>query len=104
MAEIRTVTTLRYKRAEIEKSIENYEKRLAQAQPDLAHINALSRFSRPAATPRASRPTSNGEPQCRTLRVRNSRLSQLTDDGKQSSRDKKTDVQGRLRVDAERDR
>jgi hypothetical protein len=26
MAEIRTVTTLRYKRAEIEKSIANYEK------------------------------------------------------------------------------
>jgi hypothetical protein len=30
MAEIRTVTTLRYKRAEIETSITNYEKRLAQ--------------------------------------------------------------------------
>jgi hypothetical protein len=40
MAEIRTVTTLRYKRAEIERSIANYEKRIAQAQSDLAHINA----------------------------------------------------------------
>jgi hypothetical protein len=40
MAEIRTVTTLRYKRDEIEKSIANYEKRLAQARSDLSHINA----------------------------------------------------------------
>ncbi len=40
MAEIRTVTTLRHKRDEIERSIANYEKRLAQAQADLAHINA----------------------------------------------------------------
>jgi hypothetical protein len=40
MAEIRTVTTLRYKRAEIENSISDYEKRLEQAHSDLAHINA----------------------------------------------------------------
>jgi hypothetical protein len=40
MAEIRTVTTLRHKRAEIEKSITDYEKRIAQATADLAHINA----------------------------------------------------------------
>jgi hypothetical protein len=40
MAEIRTVTTLRYKRAEIEKSVSDYEKPLEQAHSDLAHINA----------------------------------------------------------------
>jgi hypothetical protein len=40
MAEIRTVTTLRYKRDEITAAIANYEKRLAQARADLAHINA----------------------------------------------------------------
>jgi hypothetical protein len=40
MAEIRTVTTLRSKRAEIIASIANYEKRLAQARADLAHITA----------------------------------------------------------------
>jgi hypothetical protein len=31
MAEIRTVTTLRYRRAEIEKATTDYEKRIAQA-------------------------------------------------------------------------
>ena len=40
MAEIRTVTTLRYKRDEISKAIANYEKQLAQSRADLAHINA----------------------------------------------------------------
>jgi intracellular sulfur oxidation DsrE/DsrF family protein len=40
MAEIRTVTTLRHKRTEILGSIVNYEKRLAQAHADLAHIEA----------------------------------------------------------------
>jgi hypothetical protein len=40
MAEIRTVTTLRSKRDEISAAIANYEKRLAQARADLAHINA----------------------------------------------------------------
>lgn len=40
MAEIRTVTTLRRKRAEIESAILNYEARLAQARADLSHITA----------------------------------------------------------------
>ncbi|HEY4846472.1 MAG TPA: hypothetical protein VIH87_01435 [Methylocella sp.] len=42
MAEIRTVTTLRSKRAEIIASIANCEKRLAQARADLAHITAAA--------------------------------------------------------------
>ncbi len=40
MAEIRTVTTLRSKRVEIEKSIIGYEARIKQARADLAHITA----------------------------------------------------------------
>ena len=40
MAEIRTVTTLRSKRAEIQASIKLYERRIAQARADLAHVNA----------------------------------------------------------------
>lgn len=40
MAEIRTVTTLRSKRDEIAAAIANYERKLAQARADLAHINA----------------------------------------------------------------
>jgi hypothetical protein len=40
MAEIRTVTTLRYKRDEIRRAIRDYEKRLDQARADLAHIAA----------------------------------------------------------------
>lgn len=40
MAEIRTVTTLRSKRSEILASITLYEKRLAQARADLAHVTA----------------------------------------------------------------
>jgi hypothetical protein len=40
MAEIRTVTTLRSKRTEILASISLYEKRLAQARADLAHVTA----------------------------------------------------------------
>ena len=40
MAEIRTVTTLRRKRDEIRRTIRDYEKRLYQAQADLAHIAA----------------------------------------------------------------
>lgn len=40
MAEIRTVTTLRSKRDEIAASVEKYERLLAQARADLAHINA----------------------------------------------------------------
>jgi hypothetical protein len=39
-AEIRTVTTLRSKRAEILASISLYEKRLAQARADPAHVTA----------------------------------------------------------------
>lgn len=38
--EIRTVTALRRKRAEIERAIANYERRLVRAREDLAHINA----------------------------------------------------------------
>jgi hypothetical protein len=40
MAEVRTVTTLRAKRAEILSSISLYEKRLSQARADLAHVTA----------------------------------------------------------------
>ena len=40
MAEIRTVTTLRSKRAEILSSISLYEKRLSQARADLSHVTA----------------------------------------------------------------
>lgn len=40
MAEIRTVTTLRYKRDEIRRAIRDYEKKLDQAKADLAHIAA----------------------------------------------------------------
>lgn len=40
MAEIRTVTTLRSKKAEIIASIAQYEKRIAQARADLSHVNA----------------------------------------------------------------
>ena len=40
MAEIRTVTTLRSKREEIERAIVGYEARLNQARADLAHITA----------------------------------------------------------------
>lgn len=40
MVEIRTVTTLRAKAEEIRASIIGYEKRLAQARADLAHVTA----------------------------------------------------------------
>jgi hypothetical protein len=40
MAEIRTVTTLRYKRDEIVGTVEKYERLLGQARADLAHIEA----------------------------------------------------------------
>ncbi len=40
MAEIRTVTTLTAKRDEIRASIRMYEKKLAQARIDLAHVTA----------------------------------------------------------------
>jgi hypothetical protein len=40
MTEIRTVTTLQHKRDKIASAIANYEKKLAQARADLAHIAA----------------------------------------------------------------
>lgn len=40
MAEIRTVTTLRSKQAEIQRAIVGYEQRLAQARADLSHVIA----------------------------------------------------------------
>jgi hypothetical protein len=40
MAEIRTATTLKRKRDQIERAIAGYEASLAQAKADLAHINA----------------------------------------------------------------
>jgi hypothetical protein len=44
MAEIRTVTTLKFKRDEITRAIVNYENKIAQAKVDLAHINAAIRI------------------------------------------------------------
>lgn len=44
MAEIRTVTTLRSKRDEISASIRLYERQLAQARADLAHVTAAIRI------------------------------------------------------------
>jgi hypothetical protein len=44
MAEIRTVTTLRYKRDEIVASIKLYERQLEQARADLAHVMAAIRI------------------------------------------------------------
>jgi len=44
MPEIRTVTTLKRKREEISASIKLYEKQLAQARSDLAHITASIRI------------------------------------------------------------
>jgi cellulose synthase/poly-beta-1,6-N-acetylglucosamine synthase-like glycosyltransferase len=44
MTEIRTVTTLKRKRAEISASIKLYERQLAQARLDLAHIAAAIRI------------------------------------------------------------
>jgi len=43
MAEIRTDTTLRRKRDEITAVIKLYERQLAQARADLAHVNAAMR-------------------------------------------------------------
>lgn len=40
MIESRTAETLRNKRAEIARSIDDYERKLAQARADLAHIDA----------------------------------------------------------------
>jgi|HubBroStandDraft_6_1064221.scaffolds.fasta_scaffold253765_4 hypothetical protein len=44
MPEIRTVTTLKRKRAEIAASIKLYEKQLVQARSDLAHVEATMRI------------------------------------------------------------
>lgn len=44
MAEIRTVTTLRRKRDEISASVRLYERQLAQARVDLAHVTAAIRI------------------------------------------------------------
>jgi hypothetical protein len=44
MGEIRTVTTLKFKRDEITRAIVNYENKIAQAKVDLAHINAAIRI------------------------------------------------------------
>lgn len=44
MAEIRTVTTLKYKRDDITRAIAAYEKKLNQARADLAHVNAAIRI------------------------------------------------------------
>src|SRR5215204_2103394 len=52
MAEIRTVTTSRYKRDEITAAIANYEKRIAQARADLAHIDAAISISKASGDPK----------------------------------------------------
>jgi hypothetical protein len=51
MAEIRTVTTLRRKRDEISRSIRLYEKQLAQARSDLAHVTAAIRIFEASSKP-----------------------------------------------------
>jgi hypothetical protein len=43
MAEIRTLTTLNYKRDEIRHSIHLYERQLEQARAELAHVTAAIR-------------------------------------------------------------
>jgi hypothetical protein len=44
MPEIRIITTLKRKRAEIAASIKLYEKQIAQARSDLAHVEATMRI------------------------------------------------------------
>ncbi len=44
MAESQTLVVLRNKRDEIERAIVAYEKELAQARRDLAHVNATLRM------------------------------------------------------------
>jgi hypothetical protein len=51
MGEIRTVTTLRRKRDEISASIRLYERQLAQARADLAHITAAVRVFEASGDP-----------------------------------------------------
>ena len=50
MPEIRTVTTLKRKRAQIAASIKLYERQIAQAQADLAHVNATIRVFEASGT------------------------------------------------------
>jgi hypothetical protein len=52
MAEIRTVTTLRYKRDEIVASIKLYERQLEQARADLAHVLAAIRIFEASGNPK----------------------------------------------------
>ena len=56
MAEIRTVTTLRSKRAEILASIAQYEKRIGQARADLSHVNACIALFEATGEPSAINP------------------------------------------------
>jgi hypothetical protein len=56
MPEIRTVTTLRSKKAEIVASIAQYEKRLAQARADLSHVNACIALFDASGEPSAVQP------------------------------------------------
>ena len=51
MAEIRTVTTLRYKRDEIAASVRLYERQLEQAKADLAHVLAAIRIFEASGNP-----------------------------------------------------
>lgn len=51
MTEVRTLTTLRYKRADICTSIEAYEKKLEQTRADLSHINAIIRIFEASGEP-----------------------------------------------------
>jgi hypothetical protein len=51
MAEIRTVTTLQRKRAQIAASIKLYEKHLAQARSDLSHVAAAIRIFEASGRP-----------------------------------------------------
>ena len=55
MAEIRTVTTLTYKREEIERAIVGYEQKLEQARADLAHITAAIKIFEATDDPKAMR-------------------------------------------------
>jgi hypothetical protein len=52
MAEIRTVTTLQFKRDEIVSTIRAYERQLEQARADLAHINAVIRVFEASGDPK----------------------------------------------------
>jgi hypothetical protein len=55
MAEIRTVTTLTYKREEIERAIVGYEQKVEQARADLAHITAAIAIFNASDDPKAMR-------------------------------------------------